>query len=85
MAEPGRDIWRRFWRHRGAVVALFVLGGIFALVWGGPLIWRIDPGWLDMEARNQGLSLAHPLGTDQLGRDVLAQLMAGGALHWRWG
>lgn len=78
MAEPGRDIWRRFWRHRGAVVALFVLGGIFALVWGGPLIWRIDPGWLDMEARNQGLSLAHPLGTDHLGRDLLARLMAGG-------
>lgn len=72
------DIWRQFRRHRGAMVALTVFGGIILFVSIGPLIWRIDPTYVDIRARNQGFSLAHPLGTDQLGRDLLARLMAGG-------
>ena len=46
----------------------------------GPLVHTVDPQWLDMTARNQGRSLAHPFGTDNLGRDTLAQLMAGGRI-----
>ncbi|SMO36330.1 ABC transporter permease [Paracoccus laeviglucosivorans] len=55
-----------------------VLVLILALMLLGPLLWRIDPGLLDMRARNLGPGLGHPLGTDQLGRDMLARLMAGG-------
>ena len=72
------DVWRQFRRHRGAMVALSLFVGIILFVSIGPLIWRIDPTFVDIRARNQGFSLAHPLGTDQLGRDLLARLMAGG-------
>jgi peptide/nickel transport system permease protein len=50
----------------------------------GPLIWRIDPAFVNPDAaqmilsRNKPPSWAHPFGTDQLGRDVLARVMAGG-------
>ncbi|MBU2957506.1 ABC transporter permease [Paracoccus sp. 1_MG-2023] len=73
-----RDVWRQFRSHRGAIVALAIFVFIILFVSVGPLIWRIDPTYVDIRARNSGFSLAHPLGTDQLGRDLLARLMAGG-------
>lgn len=72
------DVWRQFRSHRGAMVALVIFVSIILFVSIGPLIWRIDPTYVDIRARNSGFSLAHPLGTDQLGRDLLARLMAGG-------
>ncbi len=51
-----------------------------ALVLLGPLLWPLDPAALDLMARNQGPSLSHPLGTDQLGRDMLAALIRGGRI-----
>lgn len=54
-----------------AVILLFCLAG--------PLLWRVDPAALGPLAALRPPSLAHPLGTDALGRDALARLMAGGA------
>ncbi|TWI35004.1 ABC transporter permease [Paracoccus sulfuroxidans] len=75
-----REIWRQFRTHRGAMVGLVVFVLILLLVGIGPLIWRIDPTYVDFRARNLGFSAAHPLGTDQLGRDTLARMMAGGRI-----
>lgn len=72
------DVWRQFRRHRGAMTALILFLSIILFVSVGPLLWTIDPTYVDIRARNQGFSAAHPLGTDQLGRDLLARLMAGG-------
>jgi len=72
------DVWDQFKTHKGA---LFGLGFfIFALlfVYLGPLIWTIDAGYIDIRARNEGPSWVHPMGTDQLGRDTMARMMAGG-------
>lgn len=73
-----RDVWAQFRSHKGAMIALvlFVLILLFVLV--GPYLWSLDPTFVDIRARNKGPSWAHPLGTDQLGRDTLARLMAGG-------
>ena len=73
-----RDVWRQFRRHRGAMVALVLFTGIVLFVTIGPYIWTIDATYVDIRARNQSFSAAHPLGTDQLGRDMLARLMKGG-------
>ncbi len=73
-------LWRRFKRHRGGVVALVLLGLLMAFVLIGPLLWRLDPTYADIRARNGGFSLAHPFGTDHLGRDMLARMMAGGRI-----
>ena len=63
---------------------LFVIVVIVAFVVIGPLIWRLDPAYINpdtvqmLKTRNQGFSQAHPFGTDQLGRDIMARMMAGG-------
>lgn len=85
-----RDVWRQFRSHKGAVtgLAFLILITLFCLV--GTWIWPVDPG--DLDVRNKDLrpvyhalwnpeaktGWSHPLGTDQLGRDGLAQLIAGG-------
>jgi len=76
--SQGRDIWHQFKRHRGAMAGAVMFVLIVAAVLLGPLIWSIDPSFIDILARDQGPSLAHPMGTDQLGRDTLARVLAGG-------
>jgi peptide/nickel transport system permease protein len=72
------DVWRQFRSHKGAMLGAVVFFGILLLVIVGPLIYHVDPTYIDIRSRNQGPSLAHPFGTDQLGRDILARMMAGG-------
>lgn len=72
------DLWDQFRTHRGAVAGLAVFLLVLLFVLAGPWVWTADPGFVDIRARNQGFSAAHPLGTDQLGRDMLARLMSGG-------
>lgn len=74
------DIWRGFARHRGALAGGVVFLVIVMTVFLGPLFWTLDPGFADIRARNEGPSLAHPFGTDNLGRDTLARMMAGGRI-----
>jgi peptide/nickel transport system permease protein len=45
----------------------------------GPLFWTVDKNAIDFSASNQ-FSRAHPLGTDDLGRDVLARILWGGRI-----
>ena len=72
------DLWYQFKQHRGALIGSIVFVGIIVAVFLGPLLWGLDATYIDTSARNQGASWAHPFGTDQLGRDTLARIMAGG-------
>lgn len=72
------DVWDQYKTHKGALIGTLVFLFIVLGVLFGPYLWSIDPTYIDIRARNQGMSLAHPLGTDQLGRDMLARMMAGG-------
>ena len=58
--------------------ALATLGAIALLVVAGPLLWNIPPEATSPAQGLAGPSLAHPLGTDELGRDVLSRLLHGG-------
>lgn len=72
------DVWDQFKTHKGAVFgAAFFFFVVFA-VYLGPYLWSIDPTYIDVRARNQGPTWVHPFGTDQLGRDMMARMMAGG-------
>ena len=73
-----RDIWDQFKSHKGALLGGIVFLLIVVSVFLGPLLWPYDATFIDIRSRNQGPSWAHPLGTDQLGRDMLARMMAGG-------
>ena len=73
-----KDVWDQFKTHRGALIGMIVFFIIVIGVIAGPFIWTIDATYIDIRARNSGPSLTHPLGTDQLGRDLLARMIAGG-------
>jgi len=77
---PAREAWRRFRRHRLAVVSGIVLIVMFAAVALGPVIWPVPINDIDFAAKLQGPSWAHPLGTDDLGQDLLARLLYGGRI-----
>jgi peptide/nickel transport system permease protein len=72
------DVWDQFRTHKGALAGSVVFVFLFLFVIAGPWLWTVDPALIDIRSRNQGASLAHPFGTDQLGRDLLARVMAGG-------
>ncbi len=85
-----RDVWSQFRTHKGALIGLFFLGFITLFVLAGPLLWDVDPGTLDPRNKDHRpiyttlwdsaakVSWDHPLGSDNLGRDIMANLMAGG-------
>jgi peptide/nickel transport system permease protein len=82
--SQGRAVWQQFRTHKGALVGMIIVALLLAFVLVGPLIWRVDPAYINPDAaqmiltRNKPPSLQYPLGTDQLGRDMLARMMAGG-------
>ena len=72
---------RRFLSQWGATAAMAILAALAALVMAAPLVSStlgIDVQAVDLLNRFAPPSLAHPLGTDDLGRDVLLRLLEGG-------
>jgi len=78
--SPGRETWRRFRRHRLAMASTFVLGMLVLAVIVGPWVWPVAINDIDFSAQLQGPSWSHPLGTDDLGQDILARMMYGGRI-----
>ena len=75
-----RPVWERLRGNRAALAGAALFAGLLVFVSIGPILWMVDPWAIDPDNRNQGPSLGHPLGTDQLGRDLLARLMVGGRI-----
>jgi len=84
-AAAARTVWsiarRRLGRNPPALIALSFLVVIHLIAILGPMVGSaflsIDPFTADPIASLRVGSLAHPLGTDEIGRDVLARLMLG--------
>jgi len=79
--SPLASAMRRFARNRAALASLAVLCMIALAAATAPLteaLLAVDPEAVDLLARLAPPSFAHPLGTDELGRDVLARLLRGG-------
>jgi peptide/nickel transport system permease protein len=72
------DVWWQFRQHRGAMVGMVIFAIILFAVIVGPWIHTTDPQFLNIRMRNAAPSWDHPFGTDNLGRDVLAQVLHGG-------
>jgi peptide/nickel transport system permease protein len=81
MHPPRRRVtrpWSRFRRHRLALVATVVLAALAALAVLAPWVSPYPPGAIDLRHVAASPTVAHPLGTDELGRDVLTRLIWGG-------
>jgi ABC-type dipeptide/oligopeptide/nickel transport system permease subunit len=74
------ESWRRFRRHRAALAGLGLLVGLLALSAAAPALTDHDPVRQRLAEVLRPISLRHPLGTDHLGRDLLARLLYGGRL-----
>ena len=77
---PGFEAWRKFRRHRMAVVSLVILTLVTSAVLLGPLVWRVPINEIDFTARLAAPSWQHPFGTDDLGQDLLARMLYGGRI-----
>jgi len=74
------ETWRRFRRHRLAVASMGILGLMILAAAFGPLFWQVPINDIDFSAQLTPPSWAHPLGTDDLGQDLLARMLYGGRI-----
>jgi peptide/nickel transport system permease protein len=70
------------WPPASALIGISILAVLAMFALFGPSLWRVDPQAQDLINRlappwGLGGTSAHPLGTDSLGRDTLARLIAG--------
>lgn len=72
------SVWRRFRRHRLAILGVVVLGFLIAISALAPLLATHNPDQMDLAAVGQPPSREHLLGTDLIGRDVFSRLLYGG-------
>ena len=85
-----QDVWSQFRKHKGALLGGGFLAFITLAVLLGPYIWTLDPQKIDIRAKDMRpifmalfdsdakTAWIHPFGTDQLGRDGLSNMLAGG-------
>ncbi|MFT6025130.1 MAG: peptide/nickel transport system permease protein [Ascidiaceihabitans sp.] len=85
-----QDVWSQFKKHKGAVFGGGFLVFITLFVIFGPWIWDVDPKKLDIRNKDvrpiwtalwngdAKVLWSRPFGTDNLGRDLLANIIAGG-------
>ena len=71
--------WRRFRQHRAALVGLVILGLVLASVLASLVLLSGDAAYFtDLGALRAAPSLKHPMGTDEVGRDILARALVAG-------
>jgi ABC-type dipeptide/oligopeptide/nickel transport system permease subunit len=69
--------WRRFRRNALAMYGLVFVGLIILVGLFAPLIAPYPYDKIDLGHGLEGMSLAHPFGTDQLGRDMFSRIIYG--------
>jgi peptide/nickel transport system permease protein len=73
-------VWRKFRRHRAALVGAVLLITFTLGAAVGPSISPYDQYEIKLDQMVRPPSLAHPLGTDDLGRDELTRVLSGGRI-----
>jgi len=73
------DVWRRLSRNKTAVMGLFVFLILVILALASPLMFDYSKQVikLNVQEKLQGPSAAHPFGTDEMGRDLMARVVWG--------
>ncbi len=72
-----RRSWDRFKRFKPGVIAAFFIGILIIIALVPQLFEPYDPNQPDSAFRGEGPSWEHPLGRDDIGRDILSRLIRG--------
>ena len=75
--SQGPEIWRRFKKNRRALLGLGILIFLVFLAVFANVVSPYDPTVQDIPNKLQGPSMAHLMGTDQYGRDILSRVIFG--------
>jgi peptide/nickel transport system permease protein len=75
-----RETWHRFRQQPPAMLGLIILLGLLLASVAAPLLTPYNPVHMQLSDALITPTSGHPLGTDHLGRDVLARLLYGGRL-----
>ena len=71
---------QKFTKHKLATVAFIFVFLEILIVFLGPVFVDLDPYGLDVYALGAAPSASHLLGTDDIGRDILARIIYGGRI-----
>ena len=78
---PSQLIWRRFRKHRMAVLGIIGFGFLLLfIIIGSVFVTEKDANEVDLKARLSPPSAAHWMGTDSTGRDGFARIIHGGQI-----
>lgn len=77
MDSPRRLFWKRFRRNKLAVAGGIIVAVLFFIAILAPLVSPYDPNDIDRKHILEPPGIRHPLGTDDLGRDVLSRMIWG--------
>lgn len=75
--SPGSRTWRRFRKHKFAMVGAIMIGILVFTAIFAPLLAPYDPNAIDLININKPPSADHPFGTDNVGRDTLSRAIFG--------
>ncbi|WP_082036284.1 ABC transporter permease [Bacillus sp. B-jedd] len=75
-----RSVLSRLLQNKIALIALIFLLLVHLMVFLGPIFWTISPEKINPAATLAPWTAQHPLGTDDLGRDVLSRMLHGGRI-----
>jgi oligopeptide transport system permease protein len=72
------DVWRRFKGNRLALLGLILLSIVVFFTVFGPTLTGYDFTKMEFAMKDQGASLQHWFGTDNMGRDIFTRVCIGG-------
>lgn len=75
--DPRRLFWKRFSRNKLALAGSIIVAFLFFVAILAPLVSPYDPNDIDRKHILEPPGIQHPLGTDDLGRDVLSRMIWG--------
>jgi len=74
------DAWVRLSKNKLSIVSLWTVVFIVLACFLGPFIYQVDPNKGELANKLLPPSMEYPLGTDQIGRDLLARILYGGQI-----
>jgi peptide/nickel transport system permease protein len=77
--------WKRFAKNKMAMAGGIIVASLFVISFLAPWLSPCDPGEINLKMVLAPPSISHPLGTDQLGRDVLSRMVWGARISLKVG